>query len=427
MLTPSTLFAGYETLVCASWNPLNCNTGRGPIGLSIDRPRDYDFSVKRRIAILSQRYQADLGKVLHGKGKGFSKRAEGLGKDAIAQGIETLGVADIHGKAILALIPKHSSERFRKSALERAGVFFLEVLKPIEKTRHAMIESTEALKRSHDSMRKQAAVLVLANRKLRAEIAQRKTAEQSLRTSEQSYRLLLDDSRQMQRRLRHLSHQVLQAQEEERKEISRELHDEIVQTLTGINVQLAALKLEAGVSKTSFTKNISYTQRLVEKSVDIVHRFARDLRPTLLDDLGLIPAIHSYLTAFTRRTGLHVNFSTFAGVEQMSNDKRTVLYRVTQAALVNVAQHAKASQVSVAITCTPDSVHLEIKDNGKAFDAFRVLDSRVNKRLGLIGMRERVEMVGGTFTVVSSPGHGTQISASLPFKKRIPHDHHQAH
>jgi len=427
VLTPSTQNVKCETLVCASWNSFICNFGRGPNGLSIDESREYHPSVKRRIAILSQRYQTDLGRVLHGKATGPSKRAERLGKDSIAQGIETLGMADIHGKAMLALIPKHSSLRFRKNALKRAGAFFLEVLKPIEQTRQAMLESADALKRSHDSMRKQAAVLVRANKELRAEVAQRKAAENSLRKSEQSYRRLLEDSRQMQRRLRHLSHQVLQAQEEERKEISRELHDEIVQTLTGINVQLASLKLEAGVTTTSFTKNISHTQRLVEKSVDIVHRFARDLRPTLLDDLGLIPAIHSYLKAYTRRTGLQVSFSTFAGVEQMSNDKRTVLYRVTQAALVNVAQHAKASKVSVAIKSNPGSVLLVIKDNGKSFDSVRVLDSWFNKRLGLIGMRERVEMVGGTFGVLSSPGHGTEISASLPFKKPISHDHHKAH
>jgi signal transduction histidine kinase len=221
----------------------------------------------------------------------------------------------------------------------------------------------------------------------------------------------------MQLRLRHLSHQVLSAQEAERKEISRELHDEIVQTLTGINVQLASLKIESGVSTTSFAKHIGYTQRLVEKSVDIVHRFARDLRPTLLDDLGLIPALHAYLKGFTTRTGLQVDFSTFAEVEKLSNDKRTVLYRVAQAALINIAQHAKASQVRMSIKSLPQAVLMVIKDDGKSFDVAHVLDSRRNKRLGLIGMRERVEMVGGKFKVESAPGHGTTISSLIPFKR----------
>ena len=211
--------------------------------------------------------------------------------------------------------------------------------------------------------------------------------------------------------MRHLSHQVLLAQEEERKDISRELHDEIVQTLTGINVQLASLKIESGASKKSFSKHITYTQRLVEKSVDIVHQFARDLRPTLLDDLGLIPALQTYIKAFAARTGLRVRFLAFAGVEELENDKRTVLYRVALAALVNVAEHAKASNVSVVIKALPQAVLMEITDDGRSFDAAHVLDSRRNKRLGLIGMRERVEMVGGTFRVDSAPGRGTTISA----------------
>ncbi len=210
---------------------------------------------------------------------------------------------------------------------------------------------------------------------------------------------------------------MLSAQEEERKEISRELHDEIVQTLTGINVQLATLKIESGVNETSFSKHISYTQRLVEKSVNIVHQFARNLRPTLLDDLGLIPALQAYLKVFTERTGLLVRFTVFAGVEKLNNDKRTVLFRVAQAALINTERHAGANSVSVTIKDLPQMVLMEIHDDGKSFDVAHVMDSRRNKRLGLIGMRERVEMVGGNFEVISKPGYGTTVSVRIPFKR----------
>jgi signal transduction histidine kinase len=311
-----------------------------------------------------------------------------------------------------------ATQSSRDKAVKRAGEFFLEVVSPIEKTHSAMQEKYSELKRSIESLRMRTAELTASKRKLEAEMVQRRKAEAMLLMSERNHRILLREARQMQLRLRHLSHQVLSAQEAERKEISRELHDEIVQTLTGINVQLASLKIESGVSKKSFTKHISYTQRLVEKSVDIVHRFARDLRPTLLDDLGLIPALHAYMKSFTARTGLQVGFSTFAGVERLSNDKRTVLYRVAQAALVNIAEHAKASSVSVTIEDLPQAVLMEIKDNGVSFDVAHVLDSRRNKRLGLIGMRERVEMVGGTFRVVSLPGVGTTVSSMLPFKNK---------
>ncbi len=203
------------------------------------------------------------------------------------------------------------------------------------------------LKHSNESLQRRTIELTAAVQSLKLEVVQRKSAEHGLRLSEREKLSLLKEARGLQFRLRHLSHQVLLAQEQERKEISRKLHDEIVQTLTGINVQLATLKIEAGVSRKSFARQISYTQRLVEKSVDIVHQFARNLRPTLLDDLGLNPALHTYLKGFTQRTGLQVSFVTFAGVEQLSNDKRTVLYRVAQEALINIAEHASASIVSV--------------------------------------------------------------------------------
>ena len=111
----------------------------------------------------------------------------------------------------------------------------------------------------------------------------------------------------MQEQLRHLSRQLLLAQEEERKRISRELHDEIVQTLVGINVHLASLKVKARLNIKDLMKKISQTQQLVEKSVNTVHRFARELRPTVLDDLGLIPALEAFIKDFTKRTGIRYN------------------------------------------------------------------------------------------------------------------------
>ena len=146
-----------------------------------------------------------------------------------------------------------------------------------------------------------------------------------------------------------MSRQILSAQEEERKRISRELHDVIAQTLTGINIRLATLKKEALVTTKGLDRNIARTQRLVEKSVDIVHQFARELRPAVLDDLGLIPALHSFVKLFSKRTRVHVHLKAFAGVEQLDTNQRTVLYRVAQEALTNVSRHAHASRVEVSI------------------------------------------------------------------------------
>jgi signal transduction histidine kinase len=219
----------------------------------------------------------------------------------------------------------------------------------------------------------------------------------------------------MQEQLRHLTRQLLLAQEEERKKISRELHDEIAQTLTGINVQLATLKTEATTNIKGLRKKIARTQRMVEKSVDIVHRFARELRPTVLDDLGLIPALHSFVKSLAKRTGIHIHLTVFAAVEKLAGDKRTVLYRVAQEALTNVARHAQASLVDLSIVKLPDSICMKIRDDGKSFQVDRMLNARKNKRLGLLGMRERVEMVGGSFRVESAPGKGTTIRAQIPF------------
>jgi signal transduction histidine kinase len=370
--------------------------------------------LKQKFHTLFRRYKAELSNHLNSRSRVSPLRAEAVGRRAISDGMETLDIANIHGQALRALTPSDATSQAMAYSAKKAGIFFLDVLNPVEKTHRAMTENVTKLKRAVEALRKRTVELTAANQRQKLEMLQRKSAETSLRQSEQNHRILLREARQMQLRLRHLSHQVLSAQEAERKEISRELHDEIVQTLTGINVQLAKLKIESGISKTSLSRHLSYTQRLVEKSVDIVHQFARDLRPTLLDDLGLIPALQAYLKGFTTRTGLHVKFNVFAGVEKLSNDKRTVLYRVAQAALVNIAQHAQASHATVAIRSVPKGVVMEISDDGKAFDVVRVLDYRKNKRLGLIGMRERVEMVGGKFDIVSTPGRGTTISARIP-------------
>ena len=256
--------------------------------------------------------------------------------------------------------------------------------------------------------------MALANQKLKQEIVHRQKVEEALKKSEAHYAQLFEQSLQMQEQLRHLSRQLLLTQEEERKRISRELHDEIIQTLVGINVHLASLTMKAPVNLKDLRKKIIRTQRLVEKSVTIVHRFARELRPTVLDDLGLIPALESFIKDFTKRTKIRIRFTAFAGVEQLSSTQRTVLYRVAQSALANVHKHARANEAEVSIRKLQGSIRLEIHDNGKSFEMERVLFAKRHKRLGLLGSRERVEMVGGKFGVESAPGQGTTISAEIP-------------
>jgi PAS domain S-box-containing protein len=276
-----------------------------------------------------------------------------------------------------------------------------------------------SIKQAEEAQRRME-ILSAANLELRREIVRRQAVEASLKQSEQNQRRLLEQSRHMQERLRNLSRQVLRVQEDERKRISRELHDVIAQTLTGINVQLTALAKGSAINTKDLVRNIARTQQAVEKAVDIVHEFARELRPAVLDDLGLIPALHSFVKIFSKRTRILVHMKAFAGVEQLDIAKRTVLFRVAQEALTNVDRHAQAGRVEVSILKVADRIVLKIKDDGKSFQAERVLHAKGGKRLGLLGMRERVEMIGGTFDVESAPGRGTTIQVEIPAVKVRP-------
>jgi len=259
--------------------------------------------------------------------------------------------------------------------------------------------------------------LATVNQSLKREIIRRELVEETLRQSERHQTHLLEQSRQMQEQLRYLSRQVLGAQEEERKRISRELHDVIAQTLTGINVRLANLKKESRSNPRGVGRNIARTQQLVEHAVDIVHRFARELRPTVLDDLGLIPALHTYLKVFREQTGLHVSLTAFSAIEQVNGDSRTVLFRVAQEALANVARHSQASRAELRIQQIDGSICMKIRDNGKGFRQGQASRPGPGGRLGLLGMRERLEMVGGKFNITSAPGKGTTVVALIPLSQ----------
>jgi signal transduction histidine kinase len=366
-------------------------------------------------AKFSRHYRAALLAYLKQGSRKSLQPAHGMGRQALAAGLQTLDIAKLHEQILInQVLPGHPAGK-RAAFIKQAGIFFTEAITPIEKIYRGAHEAAIHLNQIVEMLSQRTVELAATNLELEQEITQRKAVEAALKKSEHHYSQLLEQSAHLQEQLRHLSRQILSTQEEERREISRELHDVIAQTLTGINVRLAALAKEAATNTKGLDRNIARTQRLVEHSVDIVHRFARELRPAVLDDLGLIPALHSFAKIFSKRTRIRVHLNVFAGVEQLENGQRTVLYRVAQEALTNVGRHAKASRVEVAIQKLPGSARMEIKDNGKSFQVDRVLNSRGNKRLGLLGMRERVEMIGGTFCVESAPGQGTTLRVEVPF------------
>ncbi len=273
---------------------------------------------------------------------------------------------------------------------------------------------TVRLERNIAALTRRTTQLAVANAKLRSQIKRRISVEKSLRASKEGAARLLVRSQRTQQEMRQLSHRLLSVQEEERKRISRELHDVVAQALSAINVHLTLLKSENAATTKELHRKIAVTQDLVKKSVEIVHRFARDLRPAVLDDIGLIPALRSHLKITAAEARLKVSLSADPEVEALGLPKKTVLYRVFQESMTNITQHAAATKVSIRMVCREGYVRMTIRDNGCGFRAGKLLDAETGAHLGLLGMRERVEMSGGTFSAESIPRKSTTIKVDLP-------------
>jgi signal transduction histidine kinase len=372
--------------------------------------------MKRRPPDFAQCYQTTLRCFLEQGRHASLGPALGLGAQALDAGLPTLELAKLHERTLVIDLLPDCPARKRAALIKQAGRFFAAAIAPAKKS---SISAGEALRLKNiiGTLSLRTVELAAANQQLSSEILHRQEVEAALKTSERHLLQSLGKADVLKEELRELSRQILSAQEEERKKISRELHDVIAQSLMGINVRLATLKRGAALNTKGLDRNIALTQKLVTKSANIVHQFARELRPTVLDDLGLIPALHSFMKHFTERTGVRTYLTAFAGVEKIHTARRTVLYRVAQEALTNVARHAGASRVDVSIRREAKSIRLEVKDDGKSFRMETILLARGSKRLGLLGMRERVEMVGGSFLVESSPGKGTAVIAHIPVSK----------
>jgi len=324
-------------------------------------------------------------------------------------------LARLHEVALNDLMGSRGSAARKKSVEKQVGAYFLETLAPIEETHRIARAAKLQIRELGAALDARNDALESAMKRLVLEVSRRQAAEVGLAKGLRDCSVLLVQSRLMRVQMRGLARRLLTAQEDERGEISRELHEEIAQTLVGINVLLSSLSEAATINTVGLKRKIAATQRLLLRSVSIVHRFAGELRPSLLDDLGLIPALRSYLRSLPLRHGLRIHFKAFAEVEAMEDRRRTACYRVAQEALLNVVRHAGASIAVVEIKNVGNGVRLEVSDNGKAFDPARVFASESIKRLGLLGMRERVEMVGGRFSIVSVAGQGTTVRAEFPF------------
>lgn len=220
-------------------------------------------------------------------------------------------------------------------------------------------------------------------------------------------------ARQYQVRLRQMSSHVLTAQEEERTRIARELHDDTAQALTSVLVRLRLLERSAEDKR--LRSGLAELRDLTVETLEGVRRLAIDLRPPMLDDLGLEAAIQSHVQDFSRQRQINVNF-TSSGLGRLPPNVELVLYRIVQEALSNVAKHASASRVETRLSRKGRTLRLLVEDDGCGFDVEAAKGSR-QSGLGLFGMEERLALIGGTLRVESSPGKGTRLSAEVPLPR----------
>ena len=259
-------------------------------------------------------------------------------------------------------------------------------------------QAESALRRAHDELEtkigERTAELSRVNETLQAEVVEHKKAEAA--------------RGQLLRRL-------VTTQEEERRRISRELHDQMGQYLSTLMLRLKTLRpLAAGQEQARVT--LQKLEELTGRLVDEVHHLAWELRPAALDDLGLHAALQNYAEKWSERSGVAVDFHC-GGLERerLPPEVETTVYRVVQEALTNVLKHAEARRVNVVVERRRDQVLVIVEDDGKGFEAEEVVPAPGGGRgLGLLGMRERVALVGGALKLDSSPGAGTTARARIP-------------
>jgi signal transduction histidine kinase len=210
--------------------------------------------------------------------------------------------------------------------------------------------------------------------------------------------------------LRSLSHQLLNAQEEERKNISRELHDEVGQLLTGLRIELGNLQRSAA-GGAAFETRIQEAKDLAEQALRSIRNLAMLLRPSMLDDQGLEPALKWQAREFSRRFEIPVNVQIDGAMDKVPAEHGVCLYRVIQEVLTNCARHAKARHIQIAVRAAEASVAASVEDDGVGF---KVQSKEQSLGIGLLGIAERIREMRGTLYISSEPLRGTRVDVQLP-------------
>ena len=221
-------------------------------------------------------------------------------------------------------------------------------------------------------------------------------------------------------RMRFYARQIIQAQEEERERIARELHDETIQMLIVISRRIELLSTLSEPIPQSARQLLESIQELIRSTQKGLRRFAQGLRPATLDHLGLVAAIRGLANDLTERDGIESKLSLVGKARRLAPEEELTLFRIAQEALNNTRRHSGASRVDIQLEFHPDKVRLAIDDNGCGFDAPSRSDDLVTiGKLGLIGMDERARSLGGMLTIQSAPGQGTAIIADIPLQAKL--------
>ena len=216
--------------------------------------------------------------------------------------------------------------------------------------------------------------------------------------------------------LRQLASHLQDIREEERASMAREIHDELGQQLTGLKLEMSWLSLKLENAEKEIKQKIEEISGLLANTIGTVRKIATELRPRVLDDYGLVEAIKWLNIEYEKRTGIAIQFQSTPDDILLSDNLAIALFRIYQESLTNIMRHASATTVSSFIEIDKEQLTLTVSDNGKGF-APKAIGSK--KTLGLLGMKERTSMLGGTFEIISEPGNGTKLLITFPFNKSL--------
>ncbi len=216
-----------------------------------------------------------------------------------------------------------------------------------------------------------------------------------------------------------LLHQIVSAQEHERIRIARELHDSIGQALTALGLGYAAVGETVTSDPKLATTQLKELKEMSTQALTELHHLIRDLRPSLLDDLGLVPALKNQVRLFQESNRCVVDFQVDGRLRRLPPDLETIVFRIVQEALTNISKHAHAAHIYLTLNCAEAAIYIKVTDDGVGFNAEAMMDNKTqaNHRWGLLGMQERATLVGGHFNIESTPHQGTTVDVCIPLSQ----------